>query len=142
MKRSILVLGASMALTLAAGAAPAGTDVHVTLRDLKQPSGAVYVSLCRQAEFLTPKCYKTAGRSVLKPGDYTISFTAVEPGTYAVLAFHDVNGNKQIDRDMYGAPLEPTGVSGDVSQVGQMPDFGRSAFPVDDKPVNLSLELH
>jgi len=92
---------------LAAANAPAGSDVIVTLTGVQKPTGAVYVSLCRRAEFMTPNCYKAAGRKVAQTGNYVIPFRSVEPGTYALLAFLDVNGNKKLDRNNYGSTGAP-----------------------------------
>ncbi len=136
-----LMISALGMLLVAAAAAPSGAAVVVTIQGVETATGAVYVSLCRQAEFMTPKCYRATGRKVTKAGNYVISFESVESGTYAVLAWHDVNGNKKLDRNSYGAPTEPTGVSGAGTQAGQLPQFARSSFMVTNSRVNLSIGL-
>lgn len=142
MIRSILILASAAACTTAAVAQSpkAGTEVVVTIRGVSKAQGDLYVNLCRKAEFLTPKCYKSAARKVTKTGEYVVPFANVEPGSYAVLALHDVNGNRALDRSGYGAPTEPSGVSGSFV-TGQMPQFDRSAFVVGASPTRLSLEL-
>lgn len=141
MRRQNTVLALLLLASTTADASSPGTSVIVTIRGIETPSGAAYVSLCREAEFLTPECYRTTGRKITKSGSYIFSFEAVEPGTYAVLAWHDVNGNKTLDRNSYGAPTEPTGVSGDGAQAGQLPQFARSSFVVASDTVNLSIGL-
>ncbi|UUL82506.1 DUF2141 domain-containing protein [Sphingomonas qomolangmaensis] len=146
MKHSILKMVAAMAFAATtapaeAGVPPLGTDVIVTVRGVAKAEGGLYVNLCRKPEFLTPKCYKALGRKVSKTGSYVVDFKDVEPGTYAVLAIHDVNGNRTLDRNGYGAPTEPSGVSGSGLVVGQLPEFDRSSFKVDTSIVHISLDL-
>lgn len=141
MKPRILMLAAAVAGTSVAATAQSGTDLIVTVRGVTKPQGGLYVNLCREAEFLTPKCYKVVGRKVTKTGDYVVMFANVEPGTYAVVALHDVNGNRDLDRNGYGAPIEPSGVSGKGFVAGQMPQFSRSAFTIGTTPMRVSLDL-
>lgn len=41
----------------------------------------------------------------------TVSFDDIPDGTYAIGAFHDVNGNRQLDTSGFGLPTEPYGFS-------------------------------
>lgn len=144
MTRTMLLAALAAASTGAAAAAaepPTGTEVIVTVRGVAQAQGGLYVNLCRKAEFLTPKCYKAVGRKVTRTGDYVVAFADVEPGSYAVLALHDVNGNRTLDRNGYGAPSEPSGVSGKGLVAGQLPQFDRSAFTVGASATRIALEL-
>jgi uncharacterized protein (DUF2141 family) len=73
------------------------------------------------------RCGKTVGRKVDAPGTIELRFPEVASDTYMILVFHDVNGNKQLDRNQWGAPSEPSGASGRPTQ-GRMPSFDDSAF--------------
>lgn len=141
MRRIINVLAALLVAPLVVGGASPAPSVVVTIQGVQTATGVIYVSLCRKEEFMTPKCYQATGRRIAKAGSYIISFKSVEPGLYAVLAWHDVNGNKVLDRNGYGAPTEPTGVSGTGTQAGQLPQFARSSFTVSKDTVPLSIRL-
>jgi len=52
----------------------------------------------------------------------------IEPGTYAVLVAHDVNGNKKVDKNWLGVPIEPIGVSNNLKSKLRRPTFAESAF--------------
>ena len=74
------------------------------------------------------RCARTTGQHVGRAGTVELRFTGVPPGTYALLALHDVNGNKRLDRDPWGAPSEPVGTSGGAAATPGLPSFDRSAF--------------
>jgi uncharacterized protein (DUF2141 family) len=42
------------------------------------------------------------------------NFDSPAPGTYAVAAFHDENGNGKLDRGMFGIPKEGVAASNDA----------------------------
>ncbi len=56
------------------------------------------------------------------PAD-TFVFVKVPPGRYAVAVQHDLNSNGAVDRNFFGAPKEPWGVSNDI----------RHSFRVNDR---------
>ena len=47
----------------------------------------------------------------------------VPPGSYAVIAFHDINSNEKLDTNMLGIPTEPYGFSNDARGTFGEPDF-------------------
>ena len=56
----------------------------------------------------------------------------VPPGTYAIIAHHDRDGNDELDRPVFQLPLEPYGYSnGAWTSVG-LPAFDEIAFEVGD----------
>ena len=116
-------------------------DVNVTVSGVEKADGAIYVSLCRKNEFLTNRCYRSTGKRVDGAASYDFAFEDVDAGRYAVAAVHDVNGNGQVDRNSYGAPTEPSGVSGKGLQAGAVPKFEDSAFNVSSKSVRIKVEL-
>ena len=55
-------------------------------------------------------------------------FDDIPPGTYAVVGYHDVNGNDQFDK-LFGMPREPYALS---SKAGDklVPTFADAALPI------------
>jgi uncharacterized protein (DUF2141 family) len=132
---------AGAAPLLVAATEPAPPTIYVTVKNVTLAKGGLYVSLCRKAEFMTANCYKTEGQKVTKAGDHTFTFKNSEPGVYAVMVVHDINGNGKVDRNAYGAPAEPTGVSGRAPVAGQLPSFDTSSFRVGQKPIRITVSL-
>ncbi|GGD17008.1 DUF2141 domain-containing protein [Aquisalinus flavus] len=52
-----------------------------------------------------------------------VTLEDLPPGTYAIKAFHDVNGNGKLDTNLIGVPTEPYGFSN-----GQAGRFGPPSF--------------
>lgn len=65
-------------------------------------------------------------------GEVTAVFEELPRGTYAVLAFHDENGNERLDFDRAGGPpAEGTGVSNAQVPLQGPPSFDAARFALD-----------
>lgn len=60
----------------------------------------------------------------------TFMFRHVRAGRYTVGCFQDVNGNHQLDTNIFGIPTEPWGVYQLKYSLLHAPDFMEVAFPV------------
>lgn len=59
-----------------------------------------------------------------------IVFTNLRPGRYAVIAFHDENGNGKLDKNFWGVPTEPYGFSNDAHANLGPPSFEDAAIRI------------
>jgi uncharacterized protein (DUF2141 family) len=84
------------------------------------------VALCDDVAFLGRGCAHT-GRAPAEEGVVTVS--EVPPGTYAVQAFHDENGNGDLDRSGPW-PVEGMGFSRDAPMRFGPPRFADAAVEV------------
>jgi len=101
------------ATILAALAAPAqADDVTITLQGVKKNSGSIVLCLWAKEDGF-PDCEsgKAVKRIVVPANATTARFENVAPGSYAVSAFHDANGNGKLDSNFLGLPLEAVGMS-------------------------------
>jgi uncharacterized protein (DUF2141 family) len=109
-------------------------ELAVEVRDVRSDRGEVRVGL-----FDTPATFATdAGKIaeiVLTPvgGVARGAFANLAPGTYALAAYHDENGNRSFDKGLFGWPLEGYGFSNDAPVFLGAPPFARAAFPVADE---------
>lgn len=113
-----------------AAAAQAGATlvVRVTHPSL---SGEVGCALYPSADGFPNEPDTVRGVRVTATGTTTIcTFDEVAPGTYAVAAFLDTNGNRVSDRNVVGMPTEPWGVSNGVRPRFRAPRFDEAAFAV------------
>ena len=76
--------------------------------------------------------------SEIVDGKATVTFTNVTAGVYAVSLFHDKNGNKQMDFEANGMPIEMYGVSNNVMSYGP-PQWSDAKFEVADEPLTLDI---
>jgi uncharacterized protein (DUF2141 family) len=84
----------------------------VVITGFRNQNGNVGVALFRSREGFPDepeKAFKRTGQTVsenIKEGKVTISFSDIPFGSYAVLALHDENANKKMDKNLIGIPKE------------------------------------
>ncbi|OIQ95092.1 hypothetical protein GALL_228970 [mine drainage metagenome] len=76
-----------------------------------------------------------------RPGTVQVTFKGLAPGRYAVIAYHDENGNGRLDRFMGMIPTEGWGLSNDPEVLGP-PGFDPSAFTLPPAGLSLRIPLH
>ena len=72
----------------------------------------------------------------------TCVFKDVAPGTYAVAVMHDENGNRKLDKSLFGVPTEGYGVSNNKTYAMRAPRWTESKFSVaagESKSLNVRL---
>lgn len=113
---------------LASGAAVAQT-LEVELKGVQHDRGALRVALYAEADgFLKPDRAYAAEQRPASPGSVVFEFE-VTPGRYAVLAYHDEDGNGQLNRRLGMFPTEGYGLSNNPRVMGP-PTYEASAFDV------------
>jgi uncharacterized protein (DUF2141 family) len=55
-------------------------------------------------------------------------FSGIPQGTYAVMIFHDENGNGKLDKNMIGIPKEGYGASNNPAKKMRPPNFDEAKF--------------
>ena len=70
--------------------------------------------------------------SEVKDGVAKATFKDIPEGTYAIIALHDKNGNKRMDFDSSGMPMESYGTSGN-SMVYGPPQWQESKFSYNEE---------
>lgn len=68
--------------------------------------------------------------STIQNDKAVLSFPNVSPGIYAVLVFHDENGNGDLDHNLLRMPTEPWGYSNDfeLTLFSGLPNFQKVRF--------------
>lgn len=113
----------------------------VNLTGVKNSSGDVYVEL-----YSDPKTFRKSAlasnviKAKAQEGTVTIKFTGVSPGVYAILAFHDEDGNGLLNKRFGMIPTEGYALSNNPDVFGP-PAFKDSEFEViSDK--ELTIPMH
>lgn len=101
------------------------TNLQVTVTNIKGVKGNILVAIFDSAEkFLKEPLF---GRTAKANGDsITVIFKNLRPGKYAVSVMHDVNKNKDLDRNKLGIPKEGFGFSNNVTGAMGPPSFERA----------------
>ncbi len=70
-------------------------------------TGAVMVSLFNGEAAYASRAPVRQARVDVGRGERTATFAGLPPGTYAVTAFHDVDGDGRMNTNPFGQPIEP-----------------------------------
>lgn len=137
-----LVLSATVLAALLAGPAVHAAEVQVVVRHIAHDRGAVKVALYASPETFRKEDKALAVRSLpAVAGELTFPFDGLAPGRYAVVAYHDENGDGQMDRFLGMIPTEGWGLSNNP-EVSGPPAFDPSAFDVaDGAPARTVIDL-
>jgi uncharacterized protein (DUF2141 family) len=120
----------SLQFLLTAPLAGAGAaELKVTLEDVATSSGHVLVAVCTPETFLRAGCPYT-GRAPAVSGEAQVVVRGIDPGVYAVQAFHDQNDNFDLDRNFLGLPKEGMGFSNDAPMRFGPPSFDDAAIEI------------
>ncbi len=114
----------------AATQAPAAGSLTVTFSGIKTPTGAVMLALYdSQAAYDSGKA--TRREMIQATGDtVTITLTGLTPGSFAIKAFHDVNGDGKMGANPFGIPTEPYAFSNDAKGSMGPAKWDAAAFEV------------
>ena len=133
MIRTLSLIAAPLIVGLTLTTAPAVAEPTGTLTvtfETGARTGAVMVALYDAQTYVGGQPIRGA-RLDVATGQTIASFAGLEPGEYGIKAFHDVNGNGQMDTNPFGMPIEPFAFSNNA--VGNMGPAGwdRARFSVE-----------
>jgi uncharacterized protein (DUF2141 family) len=116
-------------LFLSLAAAQATLTVTVILNK-PEAGGMVHVALCSSREAYD-KDQGCIAKSVEVAGNVvSVTFSDLAPGTFAVKAFHDLDGDGELKTSWLGWPKEPHGFSNDAPVNQGQPPFKLAAIEV------------
>lgn len=104
--------------------------LEVSLTGIQHDRGSLRVGL-----YSDPKTFRKEAQAVAiqqvpaSAGTVTVSFGALPPGRYAIMAYHDEDGNGELNRRFGMFPTEGYGLSNNPTVSGP-PAFADSAFEV------------
>jgi len=111
---------------------PPKAALDVELSGTEPGEGTVRVNLYASEESFLEQEDAQAAVDVPADGAPVVIFEDLAPGTYAVVAYYDVNQNGKLDRGLFGVPLEPIGFSNGAVPVLSAPDFEETAVTVEE----------
>ncbi|WP_448191538.1 DUF2141 domain-containing protein [Azospirillum sp. sgz301742] len=115
-------------------------DVVVRVQGVANDRGEVVVGICTADMFIGGTCAHR-GTAPARPGTVLVVVAGVAPGTYAVRAYHDENGNRRIDRNFLGIPTEGYGFGNDARVTFAPPSFADAAITVGGGGAETALTL-
>lgn len=141
MKYHLLPLVACLALQPGPGGEAVGPEnppglvsVKVVVEGIRGRQGDLRVGLFHREGFPREERKAVYGVVAAVTGSNQVVVVAgVVPGDYAILAYHDDNGNGKVDCDVIGRPREGYGVSNNARSRWHAPDFEMAKVAVSAK---------
>ena len=116
-----------------------GVTITVTIDNVTSDTGMVIASVHTSETFMRGPGILNS-ESDIKDGKVTLTFENVKPGTYAIMAMHDANNNKQMDFEANGMPKESYGMSGNDMTMGP-PSFDSAKFEVTEDDLQFNIRF-
>jgi len=133
----VFLLSASAAST---AQAQEGT-LNVSLTGIQHERGSIRVGLYSDTKTFRKEAQAVAVQQVAAaPGTVQVSFASLPAGRYAIMAYHDEDGNGELNRRFGMFPTEGYGLSNNPTVMGP-PAFEDSAFEVSDGPTVISIDI-
>jgi len=149
----VFVHAAVLAVIAGCAAVPAGdarsalrdgpSTIVVHLRGLRPEDGAGPVAIAiwgDAASFMREGKWVDARAITLAESAEPVVFAGLQPGTYAVSAFHDVAASGSLRRGIFGIPIDPWAVSNTTSPIAP-PSWKKAAFEVREGTNEITLEF-
>lgn len=114
------------------------TELTVSIEGAGQ-QGDLYVALFNGPEAFPGGTPWANRRIEVDGGSPTVSFEDMPTGRYALAVYQDLNGNGKLDRNFFGIPSEPVGVSGETGM--GPPTFQEAAFRFESNPMRVVVTL-
>lgn len=138
---SSLLLIAITAFHLSANADP--ISVTVAIKGIASNTGAVVLSAYDHPDKWFSEDVVARERQVLtgNTGEEVSITLALEPGEYALTAYHDENDNKKLDSNFIGIPREPTGLSNNHRPKFGPPKYSKAAIEIREQQQQIEITL-
>jgi len=112
--------------------------ITVTVPNVTSDKGTVSYALYNKENFrLKPLQTKS---TLVKDKKSIVVFTNVVSGEYAIVCYHDTNGNGKMDFQPSGMPMEDYGISNNPMSFGP-PEYDTAKFEVSNKDVTLEIRF-
>lgn len=136
---------AAAAACLVAGLAPQAARAEtltVAVGGLRNAMGLVEVAVCADETcYDHQRGFAAVGREPAALPKVLFTFDGLQPGRYALMMFHDENGNGRYDRDFLGLPREGYGFSNDAKPVFGKPSWRKVAFDVPEGGASIAVTM-
>jgi uncharacterized protein (DUF2141 family) len=104
--------------------------------------GSIYAAVYSSADAFEKGEITTSVAGAVSGGKTELEIHNLKPGTYGIVLFHDLNGNEELDRNLFGMPREPFGFSNNPVIQFSAPKFEAFKFEFDGEPMELSITMN
>lgn len=114
------------------------SSIQVTIDNVSSDDGTVGYALYNKDNFMAMPL--KVANSEVKDGKTSVVFENITSGTYAILCYHDKNGNGKMDFETNGMPKESYGSSNNAMSMGP-PKWEDCKFELKDEPFSVNIRF-
>jgi len=116
-----------------------GTIV-LTVQNITTAEGKIMIAVYNsESTFLSDdQTFTAQSKPILQKGEVTVRFKDLPYDTYTIAIFHDVNGNGELDTNLFGVPKEPYGFSNNARSKWGPPKYEIAKFELNQKVLNIN----
>lgn len=132
-----------LTILLAVGGSAMGADLRVEVGNAGPANGHVYFALFDSATAYDAFEMTARARSEGTSEPLHAVFSDLAAGEYTVAVFQDTNGNRRLDMNAQGIPIEPYGFSQNAVGYRGRPEFKAAAvtLPMKDETLTVVIDL-
>jgi len=121
----------------------AGSNIHVEIRGLRNNRGQVYCWLFTSGEDFPANGRGNAASTASTIADRSAAcdFENEDPGSYAIVVFHDEDSRHVLQLNPDGSPGEGVGLSNNPVIAATMPSYEAAAFPYRTGTMKLTINV-
>ncbi len=121
----------------------AGSNIHVEIGGLRNDSGQVYCWLFTSAQDFPSNSRENAASTAatITNRKAACDFENEDPGSYAIVVFHDENSQHVIQLNPDGSPREGVGLSNNPRISTILPSYDAAMFPYRTGTLNLTINM-
>lgn len=105
------------------------SNLVVTVLGIKNNTGLLTVELYNAKGKFLKTAYKTIS-SAIKSNTATVTFIGIPKAEYTVMAYHDENNNKKLDKNFIGMPKEAVACSNNAKGFMGPPKYEDAKFNI------------
>ncbi|HEX5184569.1 MAG TPA: DUF2141 domain-containing protein [Allosphingosinicella sp.] len=122
---------------------PGTVRLLVDVQGVRSSQGLIAVTLYADnpQKFLAHHGSLYVGRVPARQGTTRLCLWVPKPGIWALAVYHDENGNRKFDRNMFGMPREGAGFSNNPSTFFGLPAFHKVRFQVRGPETGINVRL-
>lgn len=121
----------------------APNEIRLVITGVEDAVGQIAADLYPndQAKFLKGSQRIKQVRFAARTPQTAFCISAPEAGDYAIALYHDRNANKDLDKNSFGLPNEPWGISNNPKVRFSAPTVDKAIFPVSEDGAEVEITL-
>ena len=120
------------------------STINLTVQNIQKAQGKVMIAVFKGADNFLEDGKAIASKIALveKTGEISTTFPNLPIGDdYSIAVYHDVNGDKKLNTNLFGVPTEPYGFSNNARSKWGAPKYDIARFELNQSPKDMVIQV-